>query len=381
MRLGIDITPLQTATPGGIGVATYETIRALAEQGGVDLVLYGRSRPLVPFSDRPFEVGADVRLTSGPLARAGNIAWLSYGVAPMLARDHIDVFWGTRHVLPRNTSVPLVATLYDFWYLHRPEEQPFANRTLNRLVVSAAMKRGGVFTAISDATADEARRLFPASASRVRTVRLGVDTGDFLPADAAAVASVRTRIGVDGPFVLAIDVHNPRKNFSILLEAADRLGDAVPGLTIVATGAPRVTARDEDVVRRVERSGLRTRVVFAGDVSQADLRALYTACSAFVYPSAYEGFGMPVLEAMACGAPVICAGASSLPEVAGDAAILFDPTKPEALADALLRLLRDPTEAARLGRLGPARAATFTWERTAAGMRVAFEDARSERRR
>ena len=349
MRLGIDITSLQIASSSGIGVATYETIRALSQQAGIEIVLYGRSAPVVPFSETPVDLGLELRLGSGLVSRAGNIAWLQYGVGPMLVGDGIDVFWGTRHVLPRNAKdVALVATLYDFWYARFPRQQPIANRTLNGMVMRDLMRDGDVFAAISDDTAHDARALFPKSAEKVRTVYMGVDQTEYAPVDDSEIARVRERLGIHGPFVLALDVHNPRKNFSAMLEAAAQMSDTTEPFKIVAVGKTRGAARDLGVQRHAEQLGLSSRVHFVGDVPQSDLLALYTGCAAFVYPSIYEGFGMPVLEAMACGAPVICSSTSSLPEVAGDAALSVDPTSPEQLAAALVRVLCNESEAQRL---------------------------------
>ena len=381
MRLGIDITPLQIASSGGIGAATYHMIRALAQQPGLEIVLYGRSSPVVPFSDKPLDLDLQVRIGDGLMSRAGNILWLQYGIGPTLARDGIDVFWGTRQVLPTNAkSVALVATLYDYWHARYPEQQPIANRTMNRIVMSGLARYGDVLTAISDATADDARSLYPQSAPRVRTVHLGVDPAEYAPADESEVARVLGFMGVKGPFVLALDVHNARKNFSVILEAVAQMSDSLGPFEIVAVGKTRATARDSGIQEHAERLGLSSRVHFVGDVPQADLLALYTGCAAFVYPSVYEGFGMPVLEAMACGAPVICANTSSLPEVAGDAALTIDPTSPEQLSAALTRVMGNPAEAQRLRELGRARAGEFTWGSTAEGMLKAFEDALAGRR-
>jgi len=376
MRLGIDITPLQTSSPGGIGVATYHTLRALSEFDDLDIVLYGRSAPVLPFSDTPLDMGLELRLGEGITTRAGNMAWLQFGVAPMLAEDRIDVFWGTRHVLPRNApAVALVATLYDFWHATHPEHQPFVNSVLDRLSTRAVMRDGDAFAAISHSTADDARSLFPDSAQRVRTVALGVDRTEFAPVGEERIAAMRERLGLSGPLLLALDVYNVRKNFSTVLDSAARMRDAVPPFEIVAVGAGRSTARDSGIVAQVERLGLTSQVHFVGDVAHADLVALYGGCAAFVYPSVYEGFGMPVLEAMSCGAPVVCSNTSSIPEVAGDAALTVDPTSPEELALALSDILGNPAQAARLRALGMARAAQFTWDRTAAGMHDIFVDA------
>jgi glycosyltransferase involved in cell wall biosynthesis len=292
----------------------------------------------------------------------------------MLTRDRIDVFWGTRHVLPRNAKrVALVATLYDFWYERFPQQMPLANRTLNHAVMRDLMRDGDVLTAISDAVADDARSLYPKSAEKVRTVLLGLNPSGYSPAGEAAVMAVRDRLGVNGPFVLALDVHNPRKNFSAVLDAVALMPRG--GVEIVAGGTSRAAARDQSIEHHAEQLGLSDRVRFVGDVSHADLLALYSGCGVFVYPSVYEGFGMPVLEAMACGAPVICSDTSSLPQVVGEAALMVDPTSAEQLSAALVSVLGEPLEAQRLRDLGLIRAREFTWARTAAGMRAAFEAA------
>lgn len=383
MRLGVDITPLQVRSPGGIGTSLYETLRALEKVSeGHEVFLYARSMPFIPFSDSPLDLDIPLRLSRGGMSSAGNIAWLQYGLGATLRKDGIDAFWGTRHVLPRNArGVALIATAYDFWYARHPEQQPFLNRVLNRYVTRSMMNDAHTVTAISDATAADAKLLFPASADRVRTVMLGVNGEIFAPQSAASITDTREALGIDPRYVLAMDVYNPRKNFVTVLEGCARAVASSGPFDIVAMGRPRATAAALDIMAVARSLGLEENLKLVGDVSPQELTRLYSGAQAFVYPSIYEGFGMPVLEAMACGAPVVCSDSSSLPQVAGNAALLVDPRSVDQIGDALAVLLGDPELSERLVIAGRQRAAELTWDSTARGMLAAFEDALEVARR
>jgi glycosyltransferase involved in cell wall biosynthesis len=374
MRLGVDITPLQSVSPGGIGTATYETLRALTQLPGIEIILYGTAPPVVPFSGAPLDIDLPLRVGTGLLARS-NIAWIRYGVSPLLRRDAIDVFWGTRHVLPSDTDhAALVATLYDFWHIHHPGQQPLLNRAMNRCSIASTMRSGDVFSAISQATAADARQLFPRCANRIDVNALGVDAAAFSPLPASHVDAEVSRLGVSRPYILLLDVFNQRKNAGVVLQAVASL-DEMADFQIVALGRPRATAGEVKVPSLAAQLGLSERLILPGDVSARSLHALYSSALALVYPSVYEGFGMPVLEAMAAGAPVITSDRSSLPEVAGDAAALVDPTSASAVAQALREVLGSEGRRAQMRAAGLARAATFTWRRTAEGMLRSFERA------
>lgn len=348
-------------------------MRALAALGTRHrFILYAARPPVIPFTTQPLDVGWPVRLGSGIISRS-NIAWLQYGVAPLMRRDGIEVFWGTRHVLPRNAPhVAKVATIHDFWHVRHPEQQPRVNRILNSYVMRATVHDADLLAAVSHATADDARLLFPEAAAKVRVIPWGVDAAKFARSTADDHEEALVRLGVSHPYILAMDVYNPRKNFESVLRAAA----VIPSRAmIVGLGRPRATASEVDVVGVAAALGLGDRLVLPGDVSADDLEALYTRARAFVYPSVYEGFGMPVLEAMAAGAPVLTSSMSSLPEVAGDAAITIDPTDVAAFARTLERLLTDQDLRARLSVAGRARAREFTWERAARGLLSVFDEA------
>jgi glycosyltransferase involved in cell wall biosynthesis len=167
----------------------------------------------------------------------------------------------------------------------------------------------------------------------------------------------------DGPFILSVGTVQPRKNYGRLIESLARLRETHPDLGLVIVGGRGWL--EDPIYAALDAHGLRKAVVFTGFADDADLPALYSLARAVALPSLYEGFGLPVLEAMACGTPVVTSNVSSLPEVAGDAALLINPLDVDALTSALDRLLTDESLRGTLRERGFARAAAFTWERAA----------------
>ncbi|MHB1296062.1 MAG: glycosyltransferase family 4 protein [Anaerolineae bacterium] len=362
MRVCLDVSPA-VHQRAGIGRYAHELACALSGVAGeVDLSAFyndaAHARDLAFLADWQ-------RL---PLDQ-GNKSWrLAVLLAHYARRPQdglfagVDLFHATDNVLPWLGRARSVFTLHDLTHRLHPETQSRPNRMYLDLMMPRFLRRADAILADSEATRRDALRLYGVAPERIQVVYPGVHQR-FRPADAAAVADARTRYGLPARYVLFVGTLEPRKNLPALLEAYRALlqGGLRAGLVLVGRLGWRVDAF---------RASLQTLapdelVVTPGFVPDDDLPALYSGADLLAFPSLYEGFGFPVLEAMACGTPVVCANTSSLPEVAGDAALQVDPHDVGALAEAMRRLLEDPALRRELAGRGVKHAAAFTWERAA----------------
>ncbi len=262
---------------------------------------------------------------------------------------------------PLRTRLPVALTVHDLCFLHHPEWFPRSRAWYYRAVLTAGIQRADCLIADSHATADDLQRLLHIPESRIHVVPLGVDAS-FAPASPSEQKKVRQKYKVPEKYFLFVGTIEPRKNLERLCQAWATIREDAPPLVIAGRhGWGGVTIpRDPHIL-------------LPGHIDQNDLPALYSAATAVVWPSLMEGFGLPPLEAMACGAPVLTSNTSSLPEVVGDAGLLVDPLQTDALADAMLRLAQDSDLRQQLREKGMRRAAMFTWEATANKTISAYE--------
>jgi glycosyltransferase involved in cell wall biosynthesis len=300
------------------------------------------------------------------------ILWEQTALPWQLARRRLDLIHGTLNVLPLARRVPGVVTIHDVSFLLFPERfLPGRRRYLS------AFTRMSVFgarrvVASSENTRRDIIRLLGVPAERVRVVRLGVEDRFRARPDAGALARFREAQQLHAQFFLYVGTLEPRKNLVRLLNAyhiARHKGVEWP--LVLAGGKGWLY---EEIFQRVRDLNLEDCVKFPGYVRNEDLPLWYNAASAFVYPSLYEGFGLPVAEAMACGCPVLTARNSSLVEVAGDAAILVDGEDQTAIADGLCRLAGDARLREELSVRGQAQSAQFSWAHTAAEMVAVYDE-------
>jgi glycosyltransferase involved in cell wall biosynthesis len=273
----------------------------------------------------------------------------------------VDLFHATEHLLPRFSSVRTVFTLHDLIFLFHPETHKPMNRWFLTLMMPRFLRAADAVIAVSECTKRDAIRFYRIPEEKITVIYEGVNPR-FRPASPEAIAAVRARYGLPERFILYVGTIEPRKNLTTLLEAFHHLL-ATYDLRLVIVGKKGWLY--ERFFRRLRELGLENRVLFTGYVPDEDLPAIYSAADLFVFPSLYEGFGLPVLEAMACGTPVICSNTSSLPEVAGDAALLVDPTDARALTGAMEQVLTNERLWATLRAKGMERARGFTWEKAA----------------
>jgi glycosyltransferase involved in cell wall biosynthesis len=272
------------------------------------------------------------------------------------------VFHATEHLLVPVRGVPTVLTVHDLIYRLFPAH----HKRLNFWYLNAAMplyvRRADAIIAVSESTKRDLIRLYGTPADKV-TVVYEAASPVFHPQPPERIAAVRARYGLPERYLLTVGTIEPRKNLSRLVEVLATLRLDAPDLRLVVAGAKGWLF--EGFFEAVERHGQGQAVILPGYIADDDLPALYAGAEVVVQPSLYEGFGLPVLEAMACGTPVACSRSSSLGEIAGQAALTFDPLSVEEMTEVIRRLLADADLREMLRHSGLAHAATFSWSRAA----------------
>lgn len=266
------------------------------------------------------------------------------------------------YVRPLRAPGRSITTIYDAISFVYPELVPSARaRILIKLFHRLAIGASDTVLTISQSAADDLARTFPAVRSKLRVIPLAADAA-FTPKSDAEQRAIRARFGIAGRFAFYIASNKPHKNLPRLIEAWGAAQPLDAQLVVAGHQDPRYP----EARQRATALGLDQRVTFIGSIDDAAAAALHSACDAFVYPSLYEGFGLTPLEAMSCGAPVVCSNSSSLPEVVGDAAVQFDPTQPGEIAAALRRVLEDAGLRGELRAKSLMQAKRFSWARAAA---------------
>ena len=282
----------------------------------------------------------------------------------LLDRGGFDLFHGQYQTLPRCRRVPVVTTLHDLISFREKDWRPVTPAQMAyRRYCMRAYGRATAIISISHSTAADLHRVLRYPRSRSHVIHSGVDPMFFRPADPEARAALERERGIRPPYILYVGDLSPRKDVVTLVRAYARVRQEMPDAPpLVLSGKPWFIKMPE--LAEAERLGVADSVRHICDVSEVDLLALYKGASLFVFPSLWEGFGFPPLEAMASGVPVITSDVSSLPELVGDVGLRCEPRSDEQFAAAMLRLLRDPQDRAARAAAGIERAAQFTWERT-----------------
>jgi len=282
-----------------------------------------------------------------------------------------DLLFVPSHVLPLVHPRRSVVTVHDLGYLYYPEAHTLSQNLYLRWSTRYNARTAARALADSEATRRDLIRHYGILPEKIVVVYPGRDENLAPVTDPALLAATRTRYGIPGPYLLYVGTLHPRKNLVRLIQAfASLLQSSIPNTQYPISNLQLVLAGQkgwlyDEILTQVRRSGLADRVVLTGYVPDADLPALLSGALAFVFPSLYEGFGLPVLEAMACGTPVVCSGVSSLPEVAGDAALLVDPLDTEAWAAALRQIAADEGLRRELAERGFRQVQKFSWRRCA----------------
>jgi glycosyltransferase involved in cell wall biosynthesis len=358
MRIGVDAR-LYYYQPAGIGLYTSRLLSALAtidrgERQHDYVVLQSRKDSTT--------MAAGPRFHRRSLWTPPHHRWEQSLLPLELAPLGLDLLHSPDFIPPFGWHGRSVITVMDLAFLRFPHLLTNESRRYYGQV-DRAVNRADAILAISESTRNDLVTMLRTPAAKITVTHLAADPACQPVTEPASLDDMRHRYNLPAGYVLFVGTLEPRKDLPTLLRAFASLGPSAKEICLALAGRPGWLY--EQVYELAESLGLGDRVRFLGGVPAADLPALYSGAKVFVLPSLYEGFGMPVLEAMACGAPVVCANTTSLPEIAGDAALLFPPGDESALAQAITSLLMDSELSSLLKRRGFAQAARFSWETTA----------------
>jgi glycosyltransferase involved in cell wall biosynthesis len=364
VRIAIDARKLHDF---GIGTYIRNLLRHLARiDGETEYVLLCQER------DRRMggDLGPNFRVV---VERSGSYSVREQVAVPLvLGRQRPDLFHAPHYVLPPLTRCKSVVTIHDCIHLRFPEYLPnrFALRYARASIWMAARTSRRILT-VSEASKRDILRFFDVPPEKIAVIYNGIDERFHLQPPEEEMARVKQRYQLEGDFVLYVGNVKPHKNLGRLLDAFHLVRQGgLDHLKLVVIGDE--ISKYTELRRAVHRLNLHKHIRFLGFMPDASLAVLYRLAAVFVFPSLYEGFGLPPLEAMASGCPVVTSNVSSLPEVVDDAAVLVDPTEAESIADGVRRVLTDPTLAAALRVRGLARAAEFSWERSVRKIRAIY---------
>ncbi len=372
MRIGIDYTAA-VQQGAGIGRYTRELVRALAKlDQSNDYVLFAAAG-----GQRTTDSGwpSNFQMRSVPLSdRSLAILWhrLQLPLWVELVTGPVDIFHSPDFVLPPVRRAKTLLTVHDLSFMRYPECTHANLRAYLNKVVPRSVHRADLILADSQHTKNDLVELLGVKPGKIEVVYPGVEERFRPIKDQALLEQVRRRYNLPLRFILGLGTLQPRKNFTRLIEAfASVQAGKYASLHLVIAGGRGWLY--EEIFATVERLGLGGRVVFPGFVADGDLPALYNLAALFVFPSLYEGFGLPPLEAMACGTPVITSDASSLPEVVGEAGLMVEATDVTALAEAMRRVLEDDELREKMIVRGLEQARKFTWKKAAARLLSLYE--------
>lgn len=370
MRIAIDAHSIGTGLGGNESYAT-NLIEALAEidQTNRYTLYVTRKEAVERLSNRWPNFFVRPTLPHTPIVRIPLV------LSAELRRQPVDVLH-VQFTAPPFAPCPVVVSIHDLSFEHLPETFKWRSRNQLKTTVRRSARAAARVIALSEHARQDIVRTYGLAADHVKTIPLAASDRFYRVTDADELKRVRQTYGIDGEYILTVGAIQPRKNLARLIAAYARLRKSRPEVNLPKlVFAGKCAWLFEETLRTIQELQLTESVILTGYVPEKDLPALYSGALCFVYPSYFEGFGLPPLEAMKCGAPVITGNRTSLPEVVGDAGLLVDPFDVDALAAAMNQLISDSDLRAELATKGLARAKLFDWRETARQTLAVYQEA------
>lgn len=362
MRIAVNTRHLLVDRLEGVGIVTDEVLRRIAEKHPDDQLDYYFDRKF----DERFIHSSNVKgFALAPVTRLPILIrfWLDYPVRRHVQKRKPDVFFSPDGFIPLGMGVPKVSMIHDVAYLRYPEHLPARINAFYKKWIPRYLAYTDHIITVSHFSKSEIMDGYNVPEDKITVVYNGI-SDRFQPVDDAVKQTTRRKYADGKPYLLYLGAIHPRKNVQMLIEAFNLFrSNKASDLQLVLAG--RASWQSEDIQKAINESPFRNDIRMAGYISTEDTVPLIGSAEAMIYPSLYEGFGLPLVEAMACGVPVLCSNVTSLPEVAGEAALLFDPRQPEELATQIDKISTDTPLRQQLIGLGHSRAGDFSWDKAA----------------
>jgi len=370
MNVGYDIRPL-IFTKAGIATYLYNLIANLARLSDGDIYLFSSSSSRIAWRQK-FQNVKEKVVRLPQLNRYFESLWGENLLPLAIKRGKIDVFHGPRFFVPQKLSCPSVVTVHDLGFKKFPELVKSGVAAYFDEMVASSVKRARKVIVLSHATRKDLIDLYKVADGKIAVIYCAADKAFSPVTDKAAIERVKLKFSIRKKFILFAGTVEPRKNIVNLLEAY-RMAKAKDEFDLVVAGGYGWLY--DEVLRKASQPELQSKVVFTDYISSEDMACLYSGCEAFVFPSFYEGFGLPVLEAMNCGAPVITSSTSSLKELFADSSYQVDPHSPGSIAEGIDNVLSNAALRDELRTKGAKRSKDFSWEATARQTLEAYKEA------
>lgn len=367
MKIAIDALAAKSLYHG-MGNYVFNMIRCLAEESSDFFLIFKR-----PHIFSQYQNNICYREIDLPLVL--RILWEQLFLSSVLKREQVDLFWGPSNFLPPQKVCRYVVTIHDLSSFTMPKTYAYWRRKYYQQIISTSLRLADFIITDSQASKQDLLTHFNVTKDKIRVIYCGINEIFQKPISEDVIKNIRAKYCLPDEFIFTVGVLEPKKNTKGLIRAYSELKKSCSHIPqLVIAGSIKYGWKNRDIFRLVSELSLKEDIIFTDFIEHNDLPAVYKLAKIFVFPSFYEGFGLPVAEAMSCGIPVITSNTSSLPEVAGGAAILVNPYDVNEIAQAIKMVLTNEQLQKELSEKGLENAQRFSWKKAAQSIREVFEE-------